>query len=108
MTLLEFEVVGPAALEKGLIEVLGQSRWAWTHMDKPTENSPGGKLLKKLGAIVVSLSAAMTFANTAHKTIETWGPDILMLTSAPEIPPVPLPELEGSKPFDKQGNNLDS
>lgn len=91
----QFEVIGPAALEKGLIDVLGQSRWAWTHMEKPAETSQGGKLLKKLGAIVISLSAAMTFANTAHKTIETWGPDILMLTSAPEIPPVALPELEG-------------
>ena len=91
----QFQIVGPAALEKGLIQVLGQSRWAWTHMEKPAEKSLGGKLLEKVGAIVVALTAAMTFANTTHKTIETFGPDILLLTSSPEIPPVSIPELQG-------------
>jgi hypothetical protein len=87
------KIMGPAALENGLIQVLGQSRWAWIHMEKPPEKSVGGKLLKKVGAIVVALTAAMTFANTTHKTIETFGPDILLLTSNPEIPPVSLPDL---------------
>lgn len=87
----EYRIIGPAALEKGIVQVLGQLHWNRHILEKTPEGSKGGKLLKRVGAIGTALIAVMTFAGTTRKTIETLAPDVLFLTSGlPEIPPVDL------------------
>jgi len=87
----EYRIVGPSALENGIVQILGQTRWNRDILEKTPEDSKGGKILKRVGAIGTALIAVMTFANTTRKTIETFAPDVLFLTSGvPEIPPIAL------------------
>jgi hypothetical protein len=97
----EYHIVGPLALEKGIVQILGQLRWNQPILEKGSEASEGStsrNLLKRVGAIGTALIAIMTFANTTHKTIGTFAPDVLFLASGnPEIPPVKLVDVNADE-----------
>jgi hypothetical protein len=92
----KYRVVGPSALEESIVQILGQLHWKQhVFLEKAPKGSKERKLLKKVGAIGTALIAVMTFADKTRKTVETFGQDILFLTSGePEIPPVDLREMD--------------